>query len=211
MTTLRELKGTHERISPEIEGRLNQFKELWKRKDDEAVLEELVFCLLTPQSKARTCWAAVERMVEKNVLSGKNKAAIEKELRGVRFHRNKARYIVEALGKFRETGIRKMVGEFKTAEEAREWVVKNVKGLGYKEASHFLRNIGFSDELAILDRHVLKNLKALGVIEEVPKSLTRKKYLEIEGKMREFSEKAKIKMGHLDLVLWYNEAGEVFK
>ncbi len=211
MTSLTELKEIHERISPEIEKRLGQFKKLWKDKDDETVLEELVFCLLTPQSKARTCWAAVERMVEKNVLSGKDRSAIERELRGVRFHRNKARYIVEALDKFRATEIKNKIGEFKTAGEAREWVVKNVKGLGYKEASHFLRNIGFSDELAILDRHVLKNLKALGVIEDVPKSLTRKKYLDIESKMKKFSEKTKIKMGHLDLVLWYKEAGEVFK
>ncbi|GAJ17855.1 unnamed protein product, partial [marine sediment metagenome] len=27
----------------------------------------------------------------------------------------------------------------------REWVVKNFKGLGYKEASHFLRNIGYKN------------------------------------------------------------------
>jgi N-glycosylase/DNA lyase len=89
--------------------------------------------------------------------------------------------------------------------------VENVKGLGYKEASHFLRNIGLGEDLAILDRHILKNLGLLGVIDEVPSSPTKRLYLEIERKMAAFSKEAKIPMGQLDLLLWYKEAGEVFK
>ena len=90
-------------------------------------------------------------------------------------------------------------------------VVANIKGLGYKEASHFLRNIGLGGDLAILDRHILKNLALLGVIDEVPASPSKKMYLEIEKKMIDFSREAKIPMSHLDLLLWYKEAGEVFK
>jgi len=84
-------------------------------------------------------------------------------------------------------------------------------GLGYKEASHFLRNIGLGEELAILDRHILKNLALLGVIEEVKSSPTKKAYLQIEKKMTKFSRQVGIPMGELDLLLWYKEAGEVFK
>ena len=84
-------------------------------------------------------------------------------------------------------------------------------GLGYKEASHFLRNIGLGEDLAILDRHILKNLVLLGVIDEVPSSLSRKTYLDIERRMTEFSKRLGINMGQLDLLLWYKEAGEVFK
>ena len=101
--------------------------------------------------------------------------------------------------------------EFNDVYSAREWLVQNVKGIGYKEASHFLRNIGFGEELAILDRHILKNLKFFGAIEEIPRSLPRKKYFEIEKKMKKLAEKVKISMSHLDLVLWYKETGEVFK
>lgn len=211
MTTVNDLKKTHRKVSPEIEARLGQFKNIWKRGSDDEILAELVFCLLTPQSKAKFCWAAVESMIEKKLLEGGSAAAIELELSRVRFKRKKATYIVEALKKFRKLEIRKDVGKFKSASEAREWLVENVKGIGYKEAGHFLRNIGFSDELAILDRHVLKNLKAMGVIREIPESLTKKKYLEIEKKMRDFSKGIGIPMGHLDLVFWYKEAGEVFK
>lgn len=89
--------------------------------------------------------------------------------------------------------------------------MKNVKGMGYKEASHFLRNIGFADDLAILDRHILKNLKIFGIIEEIPKSLSKKKYLEIEEKMRNLANEVNIPLSHLDLLFWSKETGEIFK
>jgi N-glycosylase/DNA lyase len=83
--------------------------------------------------------------------------------------------------------------------------------LGYKEASHFLRNIGFGENLAILDRHILKNLVLLGVIESIPKGIIKNKYLEIEEKMAKLSKKIDVPMSHLDIVLWYKETGEIFK
>ena len=95
--------------------------------------------------------------------------------------------------------------------EAREWLVRDVKGIGYKEAGHFLRNIGFDQDLAILDRHILKNLKRLGVIDGVPDSLTKRQYLATETKMKELSEAVHIPMSHLDFVLWYKETREILK
>ena len=83
--------------------------------------------------------------------------------------------------------------------------------MGLKEANHVLRNLGFGENIAILDRHILKNLKELNVIEEIPKSISEKKYYEIEEKMREYSKFSKIKMDELDLVLWYKQTGEIFK
>src|SRR5256885_1237436 len=72
----------------------------------------------------------------------------------------------------------------KDRKELREFLVDNVKGLGMKEASHFMRNIGIGKDLAILDRHILKNLKLYGVVDEIPNSLTQKKYLDIESKLK---------------------------
>ncbi len=88
---------------------------------------------------------------------------------------------------------------------------ENVNGLGYKEASHFLRNVGLGEEFAILDRHILRNLKDFGVLPEIPISLTKKRYLEIEEKVRRFSREIGIPMGELDLLLWSKETGWIFK
>jgi len=191
-----------------IEKRLEDFRKLGK--SDERIFAELCFCLLTPQSKATSCWESIE------LLGRKLFTADEKEISSLlrcRFPNNKARYIIEARNKFMINGNLRIKDKINphNIEKTREWFVKNVKGLGYKEASHFLRNIGYGDNIAILDRHILKNLKKYGVIKEIPKTLTKKKYLEIEDKMRKFSEKIGIPLSHLDLLFWSEESGFVFK
>ncbi len=204
------LKKTYELKKADIEKRLEELKENWN-KDEVHIFGELVFCLFTPQSKAKSCWNAVEKLKETGLLYTGTAGDIIKWMGAVRFNKNKSQYVVEARELFTENGELNVKGKLagKTQEEKRQWLVKNVKGMGLKEASHFLRNVGFFD-LAILDRHILKNLIRHGVI-EMPKSLTEKKYLEIEGKFKEFAEKQCIPMSHLDLLFWSEEAGEVFK
>ena len=209
--SMQELMDLYTPVKGQIEARLGEFRHIWETASDEDLFRELVFCLLTPQSKARTCWKAVQRLDRKCMMSTGGSSEIQEELVGVRFNRRKADYICRARLMFCETSLRATVAGFASPATAREWLVENVMGLGYKEASHFLRNIGLGEDLAILDRHILKNLVLLGVIDEVPGSPTKRIYLEIEKKMEAFSRKAEIPMGQLDLLLWYKEAGEVFK
>lgn len=208
---LEELARLYLPIKPQIESRLQDFSRIWKEASEEELFRELVFCLLTPQSKARTCWRAVERLERKCMIKEAGPEEITRELVGVRFNLRKGDYICLARSRFSSCSLRDTLAGFSDAFAAREWLVANIKGLGYKEASHFLRNIGLGGDLAILDRHILKNLALLGVIDEVPASPSKKLYLEIEKKMIDFSREAKIPMPHLDLLLWYKEAGEVFK
>ena len=146
------------------------FRHIWETASDEDLFRELIFCLLTPQSKAKTCWKAVQRLERKCMIAEAVPAAITEELVGVRFNQRKAEYICLARSQFAARSLRKTLADFAGPVAAREWLVENVKGLGYKEASHFLRNIGLGEDLAILDRHILKNLALLGVIDEVPSS-----------------------------------------
>ena len=209
--SVEELASIYLPIKPQIESRLQDFSRIWKQASEEELFRELVFCLLTPQSKARTCWRAVERLERKCMIKEAGPEEITRELVGVRFNLRKGDYICLARSRFSSCSLRDTLAGFSDAFAAREWLVANIKGLGYKEASHFLRNIGLGGDLAILDRHILKNLALLGVIDEVPASPSKKLYLEIEKKMIDFSREAKIPMPHLDLQLWYKEAGEVFK
>jgi len=213
--SVNELKELYVPIQKEIKVRLNEFKDIWSRGSEEDIFTELVFCILTPQSKAKSCNEAVGCLLGKDILIGGNEKQIGRELRSkVRFHNTKAKNIVEARKLFTNEGkisIKSVIARFKDPWEIRKWLVTNVRGLGYKEASHFLRNIGKGEELAILDRHILKNLVILGVIKDFPDSLSKKKYLVIEKKMMEFSRKINLPMAHLDLLLWYKETGEVFK
>ncbi len=181
-------------------------KRLKEFSDNKDWFYELCFCLLTPQSNAFKCDAAVQTLKENDFRNRDFNP--EGYLMTVRFYKNKSRYLVEMKKKYKliEANIKKDAD----AIMLREWLVGNVKGLGFKESSHFLRNIGFRN-LAILDRHILKNLKMLGVVNQIPKTLTRKCYFEIERKFLNFSKQAGIPMDELDLFFWSLETGKVFK
>jgi len=171
----------------------------------------MVFCLLTPQSRAKVCWAAVERMKWDTLFHGSEKE-ITGALTGVRFKYTKAKRVLEVRRRFPEgKGLKALLDSFEGTFEAREWLVRNINGYGYKEASHFLRNTGYGLELAILDRHILRNLVSAGVLDEMPETLTKRTYLDIEEKMREFSDRIRVPMPALDLTFWYDGAGEIFK
>ncbi|MCU0798391.1 MAG: N-glycosylase/DNA lyase [Candidatus Thermoplasmatota archaeon] len=208
-----ELLSMYGDVRADIEGRIQEFLSIWEARDEERVLSELKFCLLTPQSKALSCWAAVERLGSEGVCSRTAKEKVEECLKGVRFHHNKAKYLLDAMERFEdeEGGIIALLEGFGSSQEARDWLVGNIKGLGLKEASHFLRNIGLGEDLAILDRHILRNLALAGAIPEVPRSLPRGHYLEIEERMKAFSSKLGVPLSHLDLLLWYKQTGCVFK
>lgn len=197
----------------EIKKRIHDFSEVSK-ENDRRVFAELAFCLCTPQSRATVCWNAITSLTKDNLLFSGNEEQIRPFLNAVRFSESKTKYIVTARNFFTEDSdlkIKEKLNRKGNSQELRDWLVENIKGFGMKEASHFLRNVGLAKDLAILDVHILKNLKDFGVIEEAPKSLTEKRYLEIEVKMKKFAEKIGIPFEELDLLLWSKETGIIFK
>ena len=93
--------------------------------------------------------------------------------------------------------------------ELREWLVENIKGLGWKEASHFLRNIGYKN-VAIIDFHIIDILERNNLVKRT-KVLNKKSYFEIEKVLRRVGDKVKLNLAELDLYLWYMETGKVLK
>jgi N-glycosylase/DNA lyase len=229
----------------EITSRLKEFKKLWRDGNDKEIFTELAFCILTPQSKAKSCWDAIVKLRSENILFRGDAEKIKEGLQCVRFKNKKAQYVVKARKLFfKQTCptvtqktmkiipphppllkggrgdcqvnkgrvcIKPALNMFDDVYECREWLVQNIKGIGYKEASHFLRNIGFGEKLAILDRHILRNLKEIEIIKVIPESISRAKYMQIEKKMKDFARQIGIPLSHLDLLLWYKETGEIFK
>ena len=213
MADVEELREVYKQKKQVIESRLKEFEKVGQGKF-KVLFPELVFCILTPMSRAKSCDSAVKGLRSKGLLMKGDEEQIAQALEGVRFPENKARFVVGARELFTGPGgfdLEKIVQQNTRAKTTREWLVKNVKGLGYKESSHFLRNVGVGFDLAILDRHILRNLYRQGVIKEIPQSMTKKQYLEIEKKMKKFSKDVGIEMGSLDLLFWSMETGEVFK
>ena len=189
-----------------VSKRINEFKELGKGSC-EALFKELCFCILTANYNAEK-GIKIQKVIGDGFLNMKYEE-LAKKLRvlGHRFPETRARYIVGA----REyaKSLRDILAQFGSEEKAREWLVKNIKGIGYKEASHFLRNIGCFN-LSILDIHIINLLEHYGIVKR-PKSLTKKKYLEIENILREIAKRLNLTLGELDLYLWYMGTGKVLK
>ena len=198
------------KIKKQVDKRIKQFSG-FKNKSNKEWFSELCFCILTANSKAST---AINIQNELTASGFCNYCL--RDLRGVikrnkhRFHNNKARYIVEARKHINiKDKIKKLVKE-KGETSARDWLVKNIKGLGYKEASHFLRNVGYKN-LAILDRHILKLMYENRIIRGIPKTVSKKEYLEIENKFLQLASKLGMTCAELDMYLWSMKTGIVLK
>ena len=204
--TIEELKLIHRNLKSVIRNRLNEFKRVQKKD----YFYELAYCLLTPQSKAEHADKAIRVLREHDFerVDVNTESLLHQKDYYIRFHKTKAKHLAEM--KMQYPAIYQKCLNGTVSAELREWLVKNVKGLGWKEASHFLRNIGHRN-LAILDRHILRNLVRVGVLKEVPKTMSSKVYLEIEQKFLKFSDDVGISMDELDLVFWSMETGVVLK
>jgi len=208
-----DLIDVYESIKEEINQKQDVFRMIWNLGDEE-IFSELLFCLCTPQSNAHNGWKAVKSL-SKIDLKIASQDQIEEILSksGVRFKKNKAKYIASAIQQYStiKNIITILINNSNGIIEARNWIADNIYGLGMKEASHFLRNIGFGDDICILDRHILRNLVEYRVIDQVPRHINKKLYLEIEQKMIQFSKEVNIPLFALDFVFWYLAKGELFK
>lgn len=186
----------------EIKSKLESFKNL----NEEQQFKEFLFCLLTPQSNAQRCWQAVEEIIQIKKPSYLQIQTILKSK--TRFHNTKAKRIQEARKSWNK--IRPLLSN-PDSLELRNQLAEKVNGYGLKEAGHFLRNIGKSNnQIAILDRHILKNLQENKVIQET-KIKNKKHYLELENLFLNYSKSINIPIDELDLLWWSRENGEIFK
>lgn len=206
-----ELMITHKKIKDEyrkskgiIKKRLNEFKQSKPRNEKQKFLE-LCFCLCTPQSNAKRVAQVINNdNIDKLIYCEWNELA-ELLRTNTRFHNNKAKYILEA---------RRFIPEIHKLPDdaliAREFLVKNIKGLGYKEASHFLRNLGYRN-LCIIDRHIIDLMHQLKVFNTKKFPTTTKQYLAMEQQIKDYAKKIKIDVDELDLLLWSIKTGFVFR
>jgi N-glycosylase/DNA lyase len=188
-----------------IEKKLESFREKRNQSEDD-IFSELCYCILTANCSAESC-LAIQQTLDTN-FNRYNAESLATTLKShhYRFPNTRAQYIASAL-QFKHE-ILDILANSEHAQR-REWFVKHIKGIGYKEASHFLRNIGLFD-YAILDRHILSVLAFQGII-AMPKTLTKNSYLSIEETMKTIAEKTDLSLGCLDLYLWYMKTGKILK
>jgi N-glycosylase/DNA lyase len=198
------------RVREMVEDRMDEFRRV-HLMDSQKWYEELVYCLLTAYSSALMGQRCVNALLEGSLMEGSLedvRSCLVEE--GHRFANRRAEYIYDTRGL--APRIKSVIQGFDDSRDAREWLVKNVKGLGWKEASHYLRNVGYFG-LAIIDRHILSNMVEHDLIteEESRKGVTRRRYLVYEGVLEKVARRLGMEPGELDLYLWYRKTGKVLK
>jgi len=212
--TLEDIRKTHKEKGEQIRQRLGEFESVWMNGTDARLWEEMVYCFFTGGCSARMGLRSVSAV--RDLLENGEQPELAKALTGVhRYPNARSRYIVASREFLREhcgMKLRNKLESFDCRFDRRDWLVKEkgIKGLGYKEASHFLRNIGFGG-YAILDKHVLRCLHELKIIGDPKPPNTRSKYLTVEEKLKQLAEDARIDFDELDLVLWSMKTGEILK
>jgi N-glycosylase/DNA lyase len=216
LVVVESIRATHRARKREIRKRLNEFREVWRKRSDARLWEELVFCIFTAGASARMGLRAVEAIRPLLMEGKREEMTLALQTAGAhRFPVERPGYIVVTRSYLREhcdMALGKKLQSFADPIERRDWLAqeKQVKGLGYKESSHFLRNVGFSG-YAILDKHVMSCLNDLKVVDTPKPPGTRTRYLETEERLKVFARDIGIDFDELDLVLWSMKTGEVLK
>lgn len=192
-------------------------KEIWN---------ELCLCILASNVQYELAKSSLKYLIESNllnihwilnnvnakvILSNELKKPIflpkkkDGNLRKYRFPTIRSKNIVDAafILYSREKTIIYLIKQFKKGHELRNNLAQNVPGLGFKESSHFLRNIGYSCDLAIIDVHIISFLKILKLLPQKKFVVTPKLYLDIETFMVYISQEYCLNLSILDNAIWH--------
>lgn len=197
--SLREIIENEE-IMRRIHNKEEEFLSL-KSSSRDRKFSELIFCTLTANTSAEMglrCQNYLEGLQDYSFDSIKFKLIECK----YRFKNTRARFI--------EYNYRKVhiLEDIIQDDRRRELLVENYMGIGMKEASHFLRNIGYF-QYSILDKHIQRFLESY-YSREI-RIRNRKDYESVELLFMRLSEEYGMEPGIMDLVVWYMMTGKIIK
>ena len=189
-----------------INSRAAQFQEMGRRSKEE-IFGELCFCLLTANTSAEM-GIRTQNLIGLDGFINYGRDFLASELKRIkyRFYNVRSNFIVEA-----RWIIDELPSLLRSSDRAsaREYLVENVKGIGYKEASHFLRNVGVFD-FAILDKHIMRMLSEEYRF-KLPKAIVKKDYYKNEKIVVDLSGKVDLAPGIFDLYMWKIATGKIIK
>jgi N-glycosylase/DNA lyase len=212
--TLEKIRAAHIERRREIRARLAEFEAVRRTATDERLWEELVFCIFTAGASARMGLGSIEAV--RHLLACGTHEELAAALQSKhRYPNSRSGYIVVTRSYLESDcrmRLRERLENFEDPIERRDWLARTreIKGLGYKESSHFLRNVGYRG-YAILDKHILRCLSEVGVLDSPQPPSTRARYLSTEERLRRFADDLGVDFDELDLVLWSMKTGEILK
>jgi N-glycosylase/DNA lyase len=114
-----------------------------------------------------------------------------------RFAGQKARYLEASLQMIKQAPVTK------SGRQLRDWLIA-LPGIGFKTASWIARNWLDSNDVAIIDIHILRFGQAIGLFDKFLK--IERDYLSLEAKFLELSAHMDVRPAELDAVVWHEMA-----
>ena len=186
----------------------------WSRHSEDDLWRELVSCILGSRVRFEAAHAAVERMEGMRLLSRPRRIAHFDQYEqdtvtalsgGYPFYRVRANQIRRAAERIYGSrgSIRDFLDRAGDVCDARRLLASEVSGLGPKQASLFLRNIGYAKNVAVLDVHVLTYMSWVGLTDAPIKSVsTVRKYETLENSFIEHASSLGFTPDQFDLAVW---------
>jgi N-glycosylase/DNA lyase len=216
--TAENLSNAVAAICPDIQ---SQMQRTPKVHDERALWWELSSCILSSQVPYPLAIAAANRIDKSGFLLRRysNEDHLQNELinllmkplivegkpRNYRFPVVRAQNLARCHSIIINTkhSLTELICSFDNAIEARKWLVKYVPGIGPKQSSMFLRNVGVSYDLAILDRHVLNYMLKLGIYSGTKLFISSfKQYYKYEADLQKHAYELNCPVGLLDWAIW---------
>ena len=203
-----------------------QNKKNWKKFSEYELWYDLCLCILASNVHYEQALSAAAHLHNKELLDrhvmlenlnyAQNRISYELSLplflpkkkdgnlRKYRFPNIRAKNIVKSTENLSyKFSLMQLLKDSNSENEVRNFLVDNISGMAHKEASHFLRDIGFSNSLAIIDTHILTFLKELKIISSQTKISTIRQYFELESIMQNLASHYDLKLSILDNAIWH--------
>jgi len=209
-----------------------RFRKRWNEMSEEELWGELCLCILSSNVPYELALSAfehlrsdqflkTERIIEcpdaaqsiaielsRQIYSPKRK---DGSFRKYRFPNIRATNIVKAAKTLYEEGpaLSWILMNCTSEHETRDLLVENIHGIGLKEASHFLRDIGYSNSLAIIDSHVIAFLVELGAIPANKANVvTPSLYTRLERVLQNLCADLGVNLSIFDMAIWQYMRGK---
>jgi N-glycosylase/DNA lyase len=198
----------------------------WNDMSEEELWRELCLCILSsnlPYEMAQSStshlankgylnltWIVKTRNSQKLIANELSKPIylprrVDGSFRKYRFPNQRAKdiYRTASLVASKRNWLKQLLQTPDSEREVRNALVRHLSGVGLKQASHFLRNIGYSKRLAIIDSHVVSFLEGIGAVSDKNlKTITRKAYIELEGLLEKICDKHGLDLAVFDMAIW---------
>jgi len=213
-----QLENAVKALCPDITKSTSKASE--RKWTERALWKEVLTCILSSQVRNEVAQVAANNII-KNVYpwSSKSIKTIEMEVLEIlteplnvngnyvryRFPNAKASQVTNSINRTTHSNISLsgIVYSDEDTDSKRNMLVELISGMGYKQASMFLRNIGCAFDLAILDRHIFAYMDLLEISNEIDRTtLTKNKYLRIEEILKNYAACLGYAVGCVDWAIW---------